>query len=737
VGLISAYYKIKEYLKIYKFRLTEEATRHKIFLELVTLRWKSLFSVALLIIISFIIDVIFSQTLAPIIANQSWYNILKIYLQFPSIGIVTSLLSAVISGVAAIIGLLLSISLVVLELAANRYPYRMIRFLVEEKVGAYIIDFLIITFVFSLWTLFLLQRGVIIPYISVFVSLLLASLSIVFVFVYRDYGLYFFRPQQGFRAVSLEAKKPIFTVFKKGKKLGKSVTDYLQRKVQESIQVMTDFTEVLVNKKDPESSYGVVALSSVLSFYTTGKRFIDIQSGWFPFVEVPVSSQKDLASLELSRPFEELALGTRTERKPNIEWLEKQILRSLRAAQIEAVQNNDKACLSSLIYGFKDIVENCFQQQEFQILDLVISELHDFGIQISTLDCPEALSEFYNTMLLLTEKSIRGLNLQEMRETLKKLSWSSEEEVSSFKLPKIFNEQLLSYQRKLETEIVIDGKIITPAPWIEKEIIEGISKIDKELSRKYYAETFRILSKVYAKVRSENLPNEIRNVIVAELLPLRRALVLNRKELALEHIDNVMKNVLDAYESLKEKKDLRYDIFKELKLGCLNSLNRRENQTLDKFFETLVLVSINELKEDEDSFPEEAFESLMIIASLAFLDSEFYQDDRPFDMVAAKFLQYFDVNKLTKSFDTLLSRYDPKLTLKYHHWFKDIFLKISKIPVITKERPPSRVPDIVPDHPSEFIQRSHHLIGIEECAKGMAKKMKEMAKSRSKSMNQR
>lgn len=682
---------------------------------------------ALLIITSFTADIAFTFLLAPAITSQSWYSTLNAYVQFPSNEIVTSLLSAIISGVAAIIGILLAISLVVLELAANRYPYRMVRFLVEEKVGAYVIDFLIIALLFSMWALFLLQRGTIIPVVSVFVALLLASLSIVFVFVYRNYSLYFFRPQQGFQAVSLETKRSIYTVFEKGRKLGTSVMSHLQKRVQESIQVMTDFMEVLSSKNDPDSSYGSITLSSVLSLYITGKRFIDTQSGWFPSVNVPVSDENDMISIELSQPFEELALGERTVPKPNTEWLERQILHSLRTAQVKAVGKDDKLCITFSIYGYKDIIENCYGHQEFHILDLALNELRDFAIQISTIDCPEAMSGFYNIMLLLTEKSIQGLDLPKLRDVLGKLSWYSDEEVLSYRLPKIFTEELLSYRRRIETEIIVEEKILTPMQWIEKEIMEKISRIDQELSQKYYSETFKTLSKMFTKVHSKMVQSEIRNVLVAELLSLRRAIVLNKNELALENIDNVMKHALKAYGDLKGKRDLRYDVFKELKLGCLNSLKCREVKSFCKFFDTLVLVSLEELKEDEDRFPQEALESLMVIASLAFLDAEFHQEKQVFDTVADKLCKYFDISKLTKLFDTLLTRYDPKLTLKYHHWFKDIFLKMSGLPMVAKESPPSRIPDVVYDHPSDFIQRSY-MIGIQECAKSMVERLKEKVK---------
>jgi hypothetical protein len=673
-------------------------------------------------------DLFVSTFVSPTLSNQPWLNALKVDIRFPDKDTIIGLLGAVISGIAAIIGLLLSISLVVLQLAANRYPHSMIRFLVDEKVGAYIIDLLVTTFLFALWTLFLFNRTTVVPYISVFSCLVLATISVVFVFVYRTHGLYFFHPKQTFATASREAVRTIQAIFEKERKLGTSVTSYLQQKVQENVQLMSDFSEVLAEQKDSDFFQGVLALSSVLSFYVKGKRFVDPQSGWFPFVEMPVDSTKSMASIELSRPFEEFALGVRTERKPNSEWLERQIFQSLRKARKEAVGNDDRSCTAALIVGYKDIMDNCLQQQEFQILDVVLSELKDLGIQISTINHPEALNEFYNTALWLADKAIHGFDKEALSDALNKLSWFSDEEILSLKLPRIFNEELLSYRRKLETEIAAEKRILTPKNRMEKEINGVVEKIDQEISRKYYTEVFGILSNVYAKVMADGTLDQVRNVVVAELLQLRRAGVRNRESLVLMNIDTTLKQAQDAYAILEKRKDLRHDVFKELKLACLNSIKSRESGSFDRFFGALVWSCSEEVKKGKDHFPEEALESIMVVGALAFLDSEFSQDKKPFSTVVETLPIYFDMGKLFKAFKTLLQ--SPRLIYEYHHWFKDLLLKISAMPTVTKARGESRGLDIVYDHPSEFIQRAHH-IGITECVEGMVDKLAKLKKKQS------
>jgi len=721
MAILRGYHKLKEYIKIYRFRISEELSRHEIFVELIKRRWKSLFALSGLIIICFTLDVLFSYFLLPIIIKYSWYKLLTSYLQFPGTGIIVSVLCAIISGVAAVIGLLLSISLVVLELASNRYPYRMVRFLIEEKVGSYIMDLLVTTLLFSLWTLFLLNRGMTIPYISILVCLLLFSFSIIFLFVYRSYSLSFFQPQQGFEAVSLEVTRSIYAVFEKEASLGRSVTSYLQKRVQDGILLMRDFVEILMNKKDPEAAYGLTALSAILCLYISRKRFIDLKGGWYPTIELPVS-EKDYVSRQMTQPFEELALGTRTKEEPDTDWLERQMLYVIEGAQIKAIKEDDRNCLRAIILGYKKIVESCFEHQEFSLLEQVMKHLSEFGVETSMKSYPEVMSEFSNLILFIIEKSIRGSNLESLRDVVRKVSWLSDKEIISLKLPKIFNEELVSYKRKLETELTIEGRIVTPPDWIENEIMNKVSKLDADLSRKYYGEALRTLSNVHKKLSSKKRYHEIRNVLVTQLLALRRALVLGKNALVSENIDGVLEQVLNSYTRLAAERDLRLDVFTELKLGCLNSIKGHDEKSLEKFFRSLSVVSVQELSRGSATFVEETIKTLLVVASLAFLDSEFYIGRKSFEIVEDLFFEYFDVSGLIGFFEAMTRQYEPELTLEYHNWFKDILIEISKLPMVEKKREGSGLPDVVHDHPREFIQRGE-FIGIRECARAMIKKL--------------
>jgi len=729
VSVLGIYHKLKEHLRIYRFRLNENIKESTIFSELLKRRSKTVLSLAILIIVSFFADLASVYWVIPFLNNQSWFVGIGNFLQFPDTNAVINLLSAIISGVAAVIGILLAISLLVLQLAAERYPYRMVRFLINEKVGAYVIDFLIISLLFSIWTLFLLNRGATFPFVSILVALSLATLSIIFVFVYRDYSLYYFRPKQGFKAVAAEARRAIYAIFDKGTRLGPSVTNYLREKTEESVQVIQDFIVVLSKKKDQDLWFGSINLAGILSFYITEKRFIDPESNWFPLVDVPASSQRDLTSYELLAPFEELALGERYFKKPNPEWLEKQILIAMETAQRKALKINDPMCISSILKGYTLIIEKCFDHHEFAILDLTLLRMESFLDLALKRNRFDKCTQYYNLMLLLAERTIQGLDIEKVKTIFQKITWFSEQEILKFKLPKIFNDELLSYQKKIQTEITLEKKVATPQKIIEEDLVKCFVKLEKEISEKYYQRVFDLLSKIHLDASSKKSENEIRNTLLVEMRILRRGIVLNKIDLAQRNIDAVVKRSLEGYEFLKDNKALRIEIFTEVKLGCLNALKSKDVVCFGKFYEALAEITSFEFEDGDSFFPEEALESLMTVSSLAYLHSEFYQDKPLICTVEGTLYSKFDMRVLISIFELLMKKrginQSMEYTMKYHHWFKDIFLEILKLPMIAKECSPQfKGVDTIYDHPSELIQNSHVSLGIDECTEAMIEELR-------------
>jgi hypothetical protein len=719
---------MKERLKLMSFDAEEELRRHKIFWDLIARRWKSLFAVFLLIVICFFADLAFNTWLAPVIIEQPWFSTLSAFFVFPRMDIIVSLLSSVIAGIAAIIGILLAISLVVIQLSAQKYPYRMVRFIIEEKVGAYVLDVLIVSLLFSLWTLFLLQRGANIPFISIIISLILASLSILFAFVYGQYSLYFFRPEQGFRAVAVEANRSLNLFFKKGSKLGRTATAKLRYRVSESINVMTDFIDVLLSRektKDEDSWFGSISLAAVLTNYISQKRFIETDSGWYKYATLRASDNL----YELNSVYEEAALQ-RTVQKADTEWLERAVLQSLDIVQKKLFKNKedekvDLSCLASLATAYSEIIKSCFEYQEFGILDLTMKNIKGLSETLSD-DSPNT-NDFYNLLVYLAEYSIQGLDLNGLKKVVPTLSWESQSEIISLRLPKIYNDILIEYQQKIETEVIIEGKVVTPKEVIDEEIAKTIES-KQDIACKYFSEVFLLLDPLFGKASGNKNVSEIEKILTVELICLRRSIVNNKARLSEAHIDTVMKHCLTGYVLLKQS-ETRRNVYNEIKLAYLNSVKSKSTISQPKFFDGLAKIvameSIIFKANSKESFYPEALQGLMVSCSLAYLYSEFYQEKAVFSEIMDILVKDYDVKKLAQNYEVLLTNFAfSGMTLEYHHWFKDVLIEIGHLPV-TAEHPEGRRSTVfIRQHKSMFIKNASDLLGIEECTKQVVKELR-------------
>jgi hypothetical protein len=697
--------------------------KQRIFQELVKRRWKLLVLSSVLLIITFSADFAFATWVLPLLREQPWFIVITQNLTFPDETLVSNVLGSIVSGVAAIIGILLAVSLLVFQISAEKYPYRMVRYLIEEKVNAYLIDFLIITFLFSLWTLFLLKTGPTLPYISILLTLVLSTLSIVFVFVYKDYILPFFRPKQGFERVSVDVIRNLNKVFYEEETLGLSVIIYLRKVTGEHIQLMIDFNRKLIQKKDADSLYGAEALTAVLTVYIHGKRFITETSTWFPEIDV-LATQNTFSLIELTQEFEEKALGKMSVPQKNDQWFEQKILSALKEGQANALKNRNSSYIVQLIQGYRSIIDKCFETQEFGVLDLTLINLKDLIVN-EAFDY-EGVVEIYNIAALITDKTINGFNMDELKKAFEKLTFRSSDEVSGQKLPLIFDRELMAMQKKVEFELLIEKQIITPKEEIQKELMEKIQRIDKEISQKYYDAQLTLLEAIFNRVYACSLYEEIKNVTYAEIIVIRRAIVQNKSNLIVPHTERIIRHSVQAFNILSSNKNSQNEIYNELKLGCLNCIKNRDSINFNLFFDATIQLSLTGSSNNDPENSLELIKSLAVISALSFVYSEFYKDLNIFDIAICNLLKYRNAGVWITLF-RLAENIEPRWTYTsdYFNWFKDIFGEISKLPTIAKPRPPARSLDILYDHPSTFIQRCHSLMGISESIEGMVRKFTE------------
>ena len=325
--------------------------------------------------------------------------------------------------------------------------------------------------------------------------------------------------------------------------------------------------------------------------------------------------------------------------------------------------------------------------------------------------------------MLLAEYSIKGLDSKGLNKVVPSLKWESQSEILFLRLPKIYNDVLVDYQKKIETEVVIEGTIVTPKEVIEADITKMIES-KQGIVDKYYSGIFLLLDQLFGKASASENISEIEKILTVELVCLRRSIVNNRANLCEAQIDKVMKHYLAGYPFLI-KDASRIDVFKEIKLAYLNSVKAGAIVLQPKFFDVLSQTVAMESLVAKNSFYPKALQGLMVSCSLAYLHSEFYQDKAIFNSVIETLLKHYDPAKLADLFEILLTNFElSNATLEYHHWFKDILIGISNLPLIADHSFGGRGAVFVHQHPSDFIKNSGDFLGIKECAQQVVKELR-------------
>jgi uncharacterized membrane protein len=123
---------------------------------------------------------------------------------------------------------LLSISLVVLESAGQRYGGRLVRFLLAERVSRYVLDLLFLTLLFSIWSIAVLLVVDATPFFTVAVLSGLVLLAILSLPVYRNHVLAMLAPRASIQVLGSEVSRMLSRIPLREKAGSRSVANWLR-----------------------------------------------------------------------------------------------------------------------------------------------------------------------------------------------------------------------------------------------------------------------------------------------------------------------------------------------------------------------------------------------------------------------------------------------------------------------------------------------------------------------------
>lgn len=651
----------------------------------------------------------------PILKNSPAQSLLS------SLSIAQEALAAIIAGLAAVLGLLVTIYAFMFQLSAQRLNAtdRMLQFFRDEPVTSTILDFLTFSIVFSLLTLLGIGVRDFTPYVSIVISVLLAIVSVVLIVVYLRRAAELTEPGFVFRNIAAETVEHLDHLSKRAHH-GPSIESHLNRVVARQLDLFEEFVTVFaggdqvarvgVERKEAAAAEGMMALLSILQRYVEMKRFIPARSYWFPRRDRPLSANGSYSRQGFVSWARLEALGQLPETVVERDWLEERLLGFTERVFTKAVDAELRLLLTSIPVMCRDLMLTALQVQEFELVESVAKRaIFPYLERISERQYPGAGEEMYNAIWHVWHALLEDDGSTAFLEGLPGLPWLDTKKMTQLDLPLRFRQDVLALEDMLEYEVLVEGRLISPV----SELVEycrqhSVGAVVQ--SRRASQELFHRLltSRMRGAIESDD-GIQLANALRMQMILVRQLMLRGSEETYQRLIPGTLATASQALAVLSSAAQADPDALGELVSEAYHfAINMIVGRCFDHLGPMLALyVQLRLAAEPKADDRQHANEELIVLASLALLYSEIDQETEPFNTVLGIYQEALNLNVLADVLEAYLSDWQhtiPWIT-RYHEYFKGIQEEMRRLPERSVAREGARSFLTVPDHPSPIIEK--------------------------------
>ena len=700
-----------EWTRIQRYKLSKLYERFRI-LRLALQQRSSLFiSLFLIIAISYGIDILSYSYL-----NKSFIGFLFSELQYTQ-----EVLAAVITGLSAILGLLVTIYVFGFQMSAERFNAtdRMMNFFRTERVSNIVLDFTTVSIIYSLITLLALGIKNFTPYISVIVSLIMAIVSITLIVVYFRRAIELTSPGFVFNNIAEEIKENL-ELLVRNTKHGPSVETHLRESVSNQLDQFQEFIKVFAagsKSKDLGKLYkegpaaeGMVALLGILQLYVDVKRLIPEKSLWFSRREVPMPSDGTYDQQRLVRWANIKALGQLPETTIENNWLETRLLSFTNSIFSEAVDEELSLLLTSIPFVCREILLTALKVQEFSIFKMVAEQtVFPYLDKVFESKYPTATEEVYELIWSIWRAILQDDEAATFRDNLPSFPWLTPNRIKTLKIPALFKRDVLLLEDMLEYETLIDGKRISPDSEIirfcnEHSITEVIKERQAILRLFHSYLTNRINTGIKEKDRISTS-----NALYIQLILVRQVLLRGPDQIYQELSNSMLSNLNAALPILIERQQDEPEVLPRLVNETfhylINLIHLHRSDNFQEFLTVYIQSRVADTPKENEI--RQVNEDFILLGTITLIYSEFYSDPIQIGYVLAAYQTYLNLNNFTTILETYLKHWQLRSAwiIHYFEYFEAIQTEMLKLPERYIEHPGRLVGYTIPDHPSLIIQR--------------------------------
>lgn len=630
-------------------------------------------------------------------------------------------LAAIVGGLSAILGLLVTIYVFAFQMSAERFDATdlMLSFFRNEPVSNLVLDFLTFSTVFSLLTLLAIGVRDFTPYISISFSALAGIISVLLIVVYFRRAIGLTQPSFIFRNIAGEIIKHLDHLARKTTH-GPSIENHLRRLVSNQLDLFQEFITVFagegpskhmgIARKETSAAEGMVALLTSLQRFVEMKRFISEKSLWFPRREDPMPSDGTYPRHRYITWAHLSAIGQLPETVIDHGWFEKRLLTFTKRMFTHAVEADISILLATIPMACSDIMLTALDVQEFDILEMVANQvLLPYLERISESDYPGTAHEMYNAIWQIWHALLESDGSEVFLNELPSLPWLKKTRMQRLKLPALFRRDVLELEKMLERENLIAGRRISP----DAELVcyckrHSVAEILQRRQAVFGLLHAFLTSRIKIGIEDKDAA-KVANSIQTQMTLVRQVFLRGSYQVYQNIIEEVLENGTSALPILVAGADELPEGLGNLVTEAFHYLvNMIHNRRLDHFKSMLELFTQAFVAHRPgEGEVQHANEQLIILGGLALLFSEYDQQAEPLGSVLEVYQRALHLDNLADLLEVYLRNWmlTQPWIMRYHDHFSPILNEMIDLPEQHHRGPGEIGFTTIPNHPSPIIQR--------------------------------
>jgi len=725
MGLYERRDRLFEQLRILRHRVTESSETPGLVWQLIIARRDLLRSFLLVGTALVLCDWATARWVLPWLWRHEWYRHVTSIISYPSDTTIDGVLSVIIGVLGGVIALLIAISLLVVEVSADRYTSRMIRYFLREHYGRITLHLMIVTLLLALWAAFLQQVLPFRPYLTVLSVVVLTSIAVVSLVTYRTHAVLGMMPTTAFNQLGSEARRLIAHASGSWTGHGRSVDKHLRERVDDDVRLIAHFAHLLVEgqREEPEQASGIAALGGVLSTYIREKRKLSSGREWFPKRKVPIKPDDSLGARDIARPFRLFALGPPTREEPNEEWLEALTLREVRDLSLDGLARERPDCAVSAGVVLPGLMKIAWDEQEQGVFQDIAETAAVLLMSPEFRGSAAAVSSMVQGLLEVAFYVLEDSEI-ELERVISQLSWQDEAEIVRLHQPRIAQDTLLDMHRKIAVELAAHGRRITPTEIILSEATcSAVEKVEA-FRRAAYDAVWLMFTELALELASCDEPSMAPSLAHVLILTYRRPFVRERGELTSGKLEDCLTLIEWLMATSADKPEAIDEVFEEIKEATFESVRRQDVSAFRSLLARYTDFALRRYSARTIDELDLLLSSFAAIGGYALGVAELNQLPMLFEVAHEHFLRSPYISRLVPWFRHFLDHQGEfhletmtRRTMEYHPRFADLVIAIADLPEVYVERPPALSYDVEHDHPSSFIRAFPDLGRYEEFMK--------------------